>query len=158
MPTVGWDADSPMPAKISRNPRPESLWEQEYDSRHHARYPIHSFKKRQIYRLRNHPVACLIGVKMIAGISCRHEAQRILRITQRHVEINDGIRSAATPNPFVDRPARCFMIRCVVKRAAEGKQRCSIDPDTLGVGTSIMCSYAAIRSPAIAAAASAPSA
>jgi hypothetical protein len=61
-----------------------------------------SFKERQINRFRHHPVACFTRVEMIARIGGRQEVQRIRRITQGSIEINDGIKAVAASNPFID--------------------------------------------------------
>src|SRR3990172_3310551 len=72
---------------------------------------------------------------MIARVSCRQKSQRIFRITQGCIEIDDGVKTAAAANPLVDRTSRCFTVRCIVKGATKGKERCAINPDAPGVGT-----------------------
>src|SRR6266567_1679398 len=73
-------------------------------------------KEREIYCIGHCLIPRIIRMKMVFGSESRQEFARMIRVAQDRVEVDDAVKRAASPDPFVYCLSSCFLGFRVVAR------------------------------------------
>src|SRR5262245_5295220 len=73
-------------------------------------------------------------MQMIAGIELSPETLRLSGIPCRLIEVDHAVVHPARPDPLVERGSLGFSLDGITRRALEGRERASKNPDSARVG------------------------